>query len=780
MIERESLRRAGLCTLLLCGAGTLFFWPIVAGRVPIFRDILDSTAPLGQYIGARLRSGELPQWFPWDGLGLPFIGQLNEGAFHPVNWLYAVLPLPAAVRWELLLGYAVAAIGQLLFARTLRLSWTASVLAAVGFAFCGYGISLSNVLPYLWGVAMLPWVGICSTMICERPRPWPWVAALALCWATIVLAGDSHSPVLAGAVAFFAAAHARRLGRLPLCVLASVLAIGLAGAELLPAIDLVREGPRLGPTQDLRYLSRFWALHPHRLPELLFPGWMPSRPAHFLVAVLYGERGAWSISVYTGAALVVLALIGVQSRRRTALFAGALAVLALWLATGSHGGLEPLARKLPLLNLLRYPEKYLAVFALAVSLAAATGLDSLRERRRGSLGIALAALAFACAVAAFLLPADLALRIWPRMAQSMDLVPELHAAWRAALMACALSLAGMGAILLGTGQRPALLSLLPVLVFLDLWRAGGSMIVTADPRVLTDTPRFCATARREGAGPVGLRVVNVSTRERRSDELEHPELWAGDSFNELRPAENALCQIGSVWSMGVLSNEPRWVRWAIGHQHLERSAALLLYGFGLAVRTDPVDPPLPGEKLLDAVRVNEDETLLLVRRQAAPRAYAAVPRWVPDGASALREVEARGLELLESPVLAGSGPPYAGTGKAGEVRISSYAPERVVIEADMGREGAVVLNDLAARGWTATVDGQPARIYRANVLARGVLVPAGKHRLEMSYELPRLRQGLALSAACLVLCGGLLLTGPRRGEKGASAAPPLTREQTAA
>jgi hypothetical protein len=332
----------------------------------------------------------------------------------------------------------------------------------------------------------------------------------------------------------------------------------------------------------------------------------------------------------------------------------------------------------------------------------------------------------------------------------------------------------MAVIILGGRRHAGFLSLVPLLVFLDLWRAGGSMIVTADPRVLIETPRFCVAARREGAGPVGLRVVNVSARERRSDELEHPEIWAADSLNELRPAENALCEIGSLWNNAVLSNEPRWIRWAIGQQHLERSAALPLYGFGLVVRTDPVDPPLPNETIVDTLRVNDAETLVLVRRPAAPRAYAAVPRWVPDGASALREVEAHGLALVESPVLAGSGPAYAGTGKAGEVRIASYEPEHVVIEAEMARPGAVVLNDLAARGWTATVDGAPARIYRANVLVRGVLVPEGKHHLEMTFELPRLRAGLALSGACLLLCGGLLLAGVRRRVTAAPLAMPRT------
>src|SRR5258708_9368205 len=151
---------AAVCLLV---AWALFFWPIlIRGHVPVYRDIIETTAPLGHYIGSRLRHLELPQWFPYEGLGEPFIGQLNESTFHPTSWLYAVLPLTVALRWDLLLGYLAAASGQLLFARKLGMSWSASALAAVALTFSGYAFSLRNVLPYLWGMATLPWLGLCA------------------------------------------------------------------------------------------------------------------------------------------------------------------------------------------------------------------------------------------------------------------------------------------------------------------------------------------------------------------------------------------------------------------------------------------------------------------------------------------------------------------------------------------------------------------------------------------------------------------------------------------
>jgi len=754
VIVERGFFRFGASALFLLGAGTLFFWPIlIDGRVPVFRDILDTTVPLGRYIGERLREGKLPQWFPYEGLGEPFIGQLNESSFHPASWLYAVLPLAAALRWQLLLGYAAGAFGQLLLARKLGVSATASALAAVVFAFSGYGISLSNLLPYLWGMASLPWLGLFAAEICTRERPWPWVASLAICWATVVLAGDSHSALFGGLVVLFVGAVTGGLRRLPLCVLSSLLAVGIAGAELLPAIDLVRAGPRglWTDSHNLRLLSSQWSLHPYRLPELVLPGWIPPSTAVLFSNERYREGSLWALSIFVGVPAVALAAAGLFSRTRRGLLAGGLAIVGLWLALGLQGGLEPaLRRVLPILNLLRYPEKHLALFTFGLSLAAGEGLDRLRKKPVSwTVPIALACVATVSLGAALLLPGNLAQRIWPRLKDAPLHIQQLHDAWHHALLATAAAAGAASAILAAERGRPGAIAWLPLSVFVELWIANGATIGVAPASVLSDVPRLCESARRAGAGPDGLRVVNASTRSRIAEQLESAVSWAATSRNLLLPDSSALCGIGSFWEWPILTNEPRVLREVLGHE--VRNPALQLYGFGLIIRAQPEDKPLPDETVIDGVAL-AGKVLLLARRPAAPRAYVATPRWAPDATAARRVVQELGLALTDEPVLIGSGPDLAGQGAVGTVHIAAYEPEHVVLEAQMDRPGAVILNDLDSPGWTATLDGAPARIYNANALVRGVLVPAGAHRIEMVYALPRLRSGLALSGTSLLLC----------------------------
>jgi hypothetical protein len=72
-------------------------------------------------------------------------------------------------------------------------------------------------------------------------------------------------------------------------------------------------------------------------------------------------------------------------------------------------------------------------------------------------------------------------------------------------------------------------------------------------------------------------------------------------------------------------------------------------------------------------------------------------------------------------------------GPAGMARISSWRPDRVEIEVDAQHSGILALHDLYYPGWTAEIDGRFVPILRADVLFRGVEVPAGRHRVVFRY-----------------------------------------------
>jgi hypothetical protein len=84
------------------------------------------------------------------------------------------------------------------------------------------------------------------------------------------------------------------------------------------------------------------------------------------------------------------------------------------------------------------------------------------------------------------------------------------------------------------------------------------------------------------------------------------------------------------------------------------------------------------------------------------------------------------------------------------VRITHYAPERVEIAVEAGAPGYLVLTDAWYPGWEATVDGEPARVHRADLLFRAVAVEAGVHRVVLTFRPASVRLGARASLAGLV------------------------------
>ena len=65
----------------------------------------------------------------------------------------------------------------------------------------------------------------------------------------------------------------------------------------------------------------------------------------------------------------------------------------------------------------------------------------------------------------------------------------------------------------------------------------------------------------------------------------------------------------------------------------------------------------------------------------------------------------------------------------------------------------VFLNEIYYPGWTATIDGEPAEILRANSIFRALWVPAGSHRIEFRFWPRFLIPGAAISLATLTVVG---------------------------
>ena len=89
------------------------------------------------------------------------------------------------------------------------------------------------------------------------------------------------------------------------------------------------------------------------------------------------------------------------------------------------------------------------------------------------------------------------------------------------------------------------------------------------------------------------------------------------------------------------------------------------------------------------------------------------------------------------------------------IRLTSYEPNQLVYETSSPQDGIVVFSEIYYPGWTATIDGKPADIARADYILRAMNVPAGKHTIEMRFDPQSLHitEGIAYGAMALLLVG---------------------------
>ena len=56
-----------------------------------------------------------------------------------------------------------------------------------------------------------------------------------------------------------------------------------------------------------------------------------------------------------------------------------------------------------------------------------------------------------------------------------------------------------------------------------------------------------------------------------------------------------------------------------------------------------------------------------------------------------------------------------------------------------------------SRGWKAYIDGKETKVYKTNIMFSGILIPEGKHNIEIRYFTPGLKTGVILSAMAWIL-----------------------------
>jgi hypothetical protein len=360
--------------LLLATAALLFHRDIVfRSGFAVPWDLRSFHLPLDTAYADALREGTLPLWDPYPYWGRPLLANPQTAVFYPTVFLAALGGREGLLyRLELVEVFHVflAGLFTYLLARRLGLGMAAALTAGFIFELGGF---LASQVEHLDTICGAPWLPLAWLALLLAPR-WR-IPVLASALALHFLAGFANATIAAGAATLLFAvllwlADRRRTGVLVSVPVAAVLAAGLAAAQLLPTLELVRNSVGKYRTD---WLNAGGGMPPGSLLSMVWPNYW----GVFDMRTFHAPYDITMMFVYVSIAGLVLALLALFRRFPNRAVLASMAGICGILMLGSFtpvGRLLYYALPLSLRNAV-YWYPFVAPFELAVALLAGWGAE---------------------------------------------------------------------------------------------------------------------------------------------------------------------------------------------------------------------------------------------------------------------------------------------------------------------------------------------------------------------------------------------------------------------
>jgi hypothetical protein len=746
---------------LILGALIFVAFPQVLLGIETFfiRDYGLFSYPNAVYQRECFWHGELPFWNPYSYCGVPFLAQWNTMPLYPLSLVYLLAPVKWSLSFFCLLHLEIAGLGMYFLAHRWTNNRLAAAIAGLAFAFNGLSLNLliwpSHEATYSW----MPWV------VWAAERAWReggrWVLWAALVGTMQMLAGGPETIVftwslvaaLWGLVCVRRQVPPKSVLRLALVVL---LVGALAAPQLLPFIQLAHLSQRgFGEGTGL------WSL-PAR-------GW-----ANFLVPMAFGsvwkehlffQHGqSWTSSYYLGIAIVLLVLLAAwKVRSPRAWFLLAAAVVAFVLALGEQTPLGSwLRRQVPALTLSRYPVKYVIVIAfvwpLLAALAAAHWRKSVQEMNQRAFRSL-----YWLAASLVVLICIILLWAWESPRPNDDVSDTIISG----LSRIGFLLATVAAFWLlaqnrGLRWQQVFSIALLLLIWLDVWTHEPTQSPSAPPAIYaTSLVRDHLALNPEPVLGKSRVLISPATY----DHFANAHIADVNTYLAARLAY--FCNVnlldGTPAVNGFFSLWPAECNGIIGLfyvfpnldlSHLQDFLAVShITAPGDAVRWQARPSFLPVVTAGQGPVFLDDRTTVhqMMRPDFDPTKVLYLP------------IEAQPLVSVAHPT-------------AAHIISQRFERQRVELEVESQEPSLVVIAQSYYPCWRAYADDHPAPLLRANYAFQAVQVPAGTHRLRLTYEDSAFQFGVVLCSLALLGCAAYGLKAWRSSGKGQvlAASAPVT------
>lgn len=730
--DRIAPRRAlesrwiGLLLLTLLGVG--FYWKLTLLRDQYIwfdhPDMAYLEIPRLQFQAHAIHQGRFPLWDPHLWSGQPLIGQTQPGPLFPGNLLFYLAPLRDGylrfgwLNWYWALIHIFAAWLLYLWARDLGLSQDAAVLGGVVFGFGGF-VGTVAWLDVVNGIIWAPGVMLFVFRAARGTRPFGNAAMGGVLLGVAWLSGHHEMPILLSttAVATWAWLSVRDRRLLGPAVLFLCVTGLVAAAQVLP-------------TYEFGGLSRRWVGLEHTV------GWkdkipyrvhtLYSLPAQGLLATVLPHFGRFAdSSPYVGWVAAVFAFLGVVTcwKEQVVRWATAVAGIATVYSLGSYAPLNGIIYAIvPVLDKARIPSRGMAILGLAICTLAIFGWEHLLRQRESPWGrrttwfLAVAGTVILLLTASFTFAGKGLDERIPLGGVACLAAAGLMAAWQRGAISRAVFGMGLLTILLVelTGGGP---SQYPNRFDENAWPFARKL----------EAHRDIAEFLRKDLDASGPFRVAVNDEE------------VGINFGDWHGIDTIHGYVAGV-SENMLAHE----------LHTPRTQDLLGVRYWLGTKPDRPE----GQQQ----EVFTGRSGIKVFRNATPfpRAWVAhQTKSVADRDWLRVTIQDQQVDLKSTAVMIGEAPQLEACGVPDRITPESRTSDRMSMSVETSCKGMLVVSETNFPGWQATVDGKPARLWEPYGALRGVVVPAGKHRVELRFRPRSVYTGFALSAIGLLIALGV-------------------------
>ncbi|MFT5441832.1 MAG: arylsulfatase A-like enzyme [Myxococcota bacterium] len=737
MPGKNSTRHVHMVAIVLVVIGAMFFWKLriidpAVNDEPLHLtltnvDFFTYIQPASTNAANALRSGQLPLWNPYQAGGHPALASIPVGALYPLNFPYLIFPVPTAIEAVVVLHLILAGAFMFFYARNIGLGIAASAASAIVFMFSGFLSSRAVWFPpALAACVWLPLALLSIEKLFVRATP-RWVFGLSATIAMPILAGWLQIWVytmyaigvysLVRLISSRSALGPQRLNQVVASLVAgAALGLCLSAVQLLPTFELQRLTPRSAGTLSQEQLIHFGGTNPTKLvAQATDPTSGPPRLGYLGMGALL---------------LLPLSLFSHKHRARVLTF-WSLLLLSVCVSLTHHTPVYALFQKIPSGALFRSPERIFFLYAFcgaalcgfSIQLLGELHQDASRQRVRAIVSAVVAvALLLALAV-------DLTSRGQVLLLSSLCLI-----------IALALSTSSQ----VRSFAAIALVSLLMGDLFLATQNTSKHPFHIPELREHEQEQASFNFLRRNQ----GLERTYIRSPSKFSSKVisKHATLQKIYSITDYEPL--SLGQRGQFFRLlEVRPDEDFEIRPFNGWLDADpasknfRLLDLMSVRFAMIHRWDQkYIEELVRAGWETALEPRQGQFVIMKNPSSLPRAYLASDIVLASSADhALAAIAAPDFNPRISVVLESREPisdQYAGRTQRTirAATITRYDANEITIEVIAAQAGYLVLTDNFYPGWSATIDGEPTGILRANALFRAVEVPLGTHVVQFRYR----------------------------------------------